>query len=77
MCKCRWGVDLVFSFMAPELVRGGVAKKGRFPHVEWEVIMTNTPVFRDGIIHAALVFTTGKEQLQHFHEFMGLANKLN
>ena len=76
-CYGRWGADFVFSFMAPELVRGGVARKGRFPHVEWEVKMTNTPVLRDGVIHAALVFTTGNEQIEHFHEFMETSGKLN
>jgi hypothetical protein len=56
--------------MAPDVVRGGVAASGRFPHVEWEVTMVHTPVYRDGTIHAALVSTTAAEQLAHFSEYV-------
>jgi hypothetical protein len=72
----RWGADFMFSFMAPELVKGGVAKNARFTSVEWEVTLTNTPVLRDQIIHAALVSTTGALQLQHFEEFVASAECL-
>jgi hypothetical protein len=59
----RWGADLICSFMAPEVVRGGVARRGLFSHVEWEVTMRNTPVLRGGMIPAAFVYTTAQEQL--------------
>jgi hypothetical protein len=66
----RWKADLICSFMAPELVRGGVARRALFSHVEWEVTMTNTPVLRGGKIPAALVYTTADEQLSHFREYV-------
>jgi hypothetical protein len=72
----RWRPDRVCSFMAPDVVRGGVAASGRFPHVEWEVTMVHTPVYRDGTIHAALVSTTAAEQLAHFSEYVARDQKL-
>ena len=35
--------------------------------------MTNTPVLRDATIHAALVSTTEAAQLEHFEEFVAMA----
>lgn len=66
----RWQADYVFSFMAPELIKGGVARSARFTNVEWEVTLTNSPVLRGQTIHAALVSTTAQSQLQHFDEFV-------
>lgn len=71
----RWRPDRVVSFMAPDVVRGGIAASGRFPHVEWEVTMMHTPVYRDGTIHAALVSTTAAEQLAHFAEYVAQDTK--
>jgi hypothetical protein len=51
----RWDPELVFSFMAPGLVKGGVAAACRM-HAEFEVSMINTPVLRGGTIPAALIW---------------------
>jgi hypothetical protein len=75
MSFTRWGSDIVCSFMAPDVVRGGIAASGRFPHVEWEVTMIDTPVLRDGTIHAALVSARASDQLQHFAEYVASHNK--
>ncbi len=66
----RWNADLICSFMAPELVRGGVARRALFSHVEWEVTLIDTPVLRGGRIPAAFVYTTAEEQLGHFQEYV-------
>ena len=65
----RWQSDFAFSFMAEDLVKAGTAQKARFPHVEWEVSMVNTPVHRNGVLRAALVWTDAEEQLRHFAEY--------
>ncbi|HEX4892610.1 MAG TPA: hypothetical protein VFV47_04930 [Hyphomicrobiaceae bacterium] len=75
MSYTRWGSDLVCSFMAPDVVRGGIAASGRFPHVEWEVTMIDTPVLRDATIHAALVSARASDQLQHFAEYVAAQKK--
>lgn len=65
----RWQSDFAFSFMAEDLVKAGTAVKARFPHVEWDVAMVKTPVYRDGTLRAALVWTDAGEQLRHFYEY--------
>jgi hypothetical protein len=67
----RWYCDFSFSFMAEELVRAGTAEKARFPHVEWEIDMVRTPVYRAGHLRAALVWTNMAEHLQHFDAYLG------
>lgn len=71
----RWEADYVFSFMAPELVKGGVAQNARFVNIEWEVTLTHTPVLRGHTIHAALVSTTAQSQLEHFQEFVEMIER--
>lgn len=66
----RWSPDFCFSFMAPDLVRAGVARNARMPHVEWEVTMVNTPVLRPGTINAALIWTNGAEHLEFFDDYL-------
>ncbi len=65
----RWQSDFAFSFMAQDLVNASTAVKARFPHVEWDVSMIKTPVYRDGTLRAALVWTNAEEQLRHFQEY--------
>lgn len=67
----RWGPEFVFSFMAADLVRAGVAKASRMPHAEDEIRMIRTPVYRDGILPAALVWCTSSEYNHLFAEFIG------
>jgi hypothetical protein len=70
----RWGADIAFSLMVSENVSSGVARSGRFPHVEWGVRWTNSPVFGDGTLDLALVWTNADEQLAHFVEYVGDAD---
>jgi len=65
-----WGWDFLFSFMAPEVVRGGIARECRM-HADWKVEMINTPVLRGDTIHAALVWTDWSTQLQFIQDFLG------
>jgi len=65
-----WGWDFLFSFMAPEVVRGGIARECRM-HADWKVEMINTPVLRGDTIHAALVWTDWATQLQFIRDFLG------
>ena len=71
----RWAPDFVFSFMAPGVIKGGVAESARFTSVEWEVTLVNTPVLRGDTIHAALVSTDAASQLVHFAEFVSAADE--
>ena len=66
----RWYTDITFSIMADGLVKRGLASRAGYPHVEWGVEMRNTPVLRNGIIQAALVWTTAAEQLEFFSSYL-------
>lgn len=66
----KWYSDLTFSFMVPELVQAGIAAKGHFKQVEWDVLLNKTPVYRPGLLRAALVSSTSEQQLEHFREFV-------
>jgi len=66
----RWDPPFTFSFMAPELVKAGVAKACRMPHVEWEVSMIRTPVEKDGVIPAALIWCNAQENWETFADFV-------
>ncbi|MGD9806602.1 MAG: hypothetical protein AB7E81_23280 [Hyphomicrobiaceae bacterium] len=61
----KWYPDLTFSFMVPELVKNGTAKRWRM-NVDWEITMINTPVKRGGTINAALSWTNPTFMEQHF-----------
>ena len=64
----RWMPDLTFSFMVPELVKNGTAKRW-FMNVDWGITMVNTPVKRHGTINAAMSWTNPKLMLEHFNAF--------
>jgi hypothetical protein len=66
----RWDPPFTFSFMAPELIKAGVAKACRMPHVDWEVTMMRTPVLRDGVIPAAMIRCDAEENRQTFREYV-------
>jgi hypothetical protein len=66
----RWGPEFVFSFMAADLVKAGVAQASRMPHAEDEIQMIRTPVYREGVLPAALVWCTAAEYNQLFAEFV-------
>lgn len=65
----RWMPDLTFSFMVPELVRNGTAKRWHM-NVDWEITMINTPVKRGGTINAALSWTKPQLMLAHFSDYV-------
>lgn len=65
----RWGWNFLFSFMAPDVVRGGIARECRM-HVEWEIEMINTPVLRGDTLHAALVWTDWETQHGFIRDFL-------
>jgi hypothetical protein len=67
----RWGADISFSLMVAENVASGVARSARFPHIEWGAKWTNSPVFGDGTLELALVWTSPEEQRRHFAEYVG------
>jgi hypothetical protein len=66
----RWQSDFAFSFMAEPLVRAGIAVKGTYPNVEWEVSMQKTPVYREGTLRAALVWSSGADQIASFQRYL-------
>lgn len=68
----RWQPNFAFSFMAEDLVRAGTAGKARFKHVEWDVMLNRTPVYREGTLRTALVWTNAAEQLQHFQDYLAV-----
>ena len=65
----RWMPDLTFSFMVPDLVKNGTAKRW-YMNVDWEITMVNTPVKRGGTINAALSWTRPDLMLGHFAEYV-------
>jgi hypothetical protein len=66
----RWYADSTCSFMAEDVVKGGTAIRAGYPHVEWDVMMTNTPVLRDKVIRAALIWTDVEEQMKFFRSYL-------
>lgn len=52
----RWSTDYTASFMAEDVVKGGVAARVGYRNVDWEIRMHHTPVWRDGTIRAALIW---------------------
>jgi len=64
----RWAADISFSLMSRENVETGVARRARFPHVEWGATWQNSPVFKQDEIELAVVWTSAAEQLAHFRE---------
>lgn len=65
----RWMPDLIFSFMVPELVKNGTAKRW-FMNVDWGITMVNTPVKRNGTINAAMSWTNPRFMLDHFNAYI-------
>ncbi len=66
----RWPTDIAFSLMSRENVDTGVARRARFPHVEWGAIWKCSPVFKEDECELAVVWTSAAEQLAHFQEFV-------
>ncbi len=64
----KWMPDLTFSFMVPELIKNGTARRW-YMNVDWEITMINTPVKRGGTIHAGMSWTRPDLMLHHFAEY--------
>ena len=73
----RWYSDFTFSIMAEEVVKSGTAARAGYPHVEWGVEMVNTPVLRNGVINAALIWTNAEEQLDFFSTYLTADTKID
>lgn len=70
----RWMPELTFSFMVPELVKNGTAKRW-YMNTDFEITMINTPVKRNATIHAALSWTNPELMLQHFNAYSASRSK--
>lgn len=66
----RWHPELTFSFMVPELVRNGSAKRWHW-NPDWGVTMINTPVKRNGVIDAALTWTNPELTRVQIDQYLG------
>ncbi len=65
----RWYADYAFSVMVEKLVEKDFARVAAWPHVEWDVRMTNLPTFRGESSRLALIWTDVEEQLAHFRDY--------
>lgn len=70
----RWMPNLTFSFMVPELVKNGTAKRW-YMNTDWEITMINTPVKRNATINAALSWTNPELMVQHFNAYSASRSK--
>ncbi len=67
----RWYADYAISIMTEELVNSGFAKNAVWPHVEWDIHLTNVTTLRDKTFRLALIWTNVEEQLAHFRDYVG------
>ncbi len=65
----RWMPGITFSFMVPELLKSGLASNGLM-EVDWEVVMVNTPVKRDGTIRAGMNWMTGDRMIETIRDYV-------
>lgn len=65
----RWMPNLTFSFMVPQLVKNGTAKRWRM-NVDWGIELVNTPVWRNSTVTTALSWTTPERMRVHFADFV-------
>jgi hypothetical protein len=67
----RWYADYSISIMTEELVNAGFARNAVWPHVEWDIHLTNVTTLRNKTFRLALIWTDVAEQLAHFAEYAG------
>ena len=48
----------------------GFARNARWPHVEWDIQLTNVPTLRDRTFRLALIWENTDEQLEVFREYV-------
>jgi len=69
----RWYADYSISIMTEELVNAGFARNAVWPHVEWDIHLTNVTTLRNKTFRLALIWTDVEEQLAHFADYAGPA----
>lgn len=65
----KWYADYAISIMTEELVNAGFARNAVWPHVEWDIHLTNVTTLRNKTFRLALIWTDSDEQLEHFREY--------
>lgn len=63
----RWHADVTLSIMAEEVVKQGTAKRVGYSQVEFEVMLTNSPV---GTVRTALIWMRPPEMLEHLEHYL-------
>jgi len=65
----RWYADYAISIMMEGLVNAGFAANAAWPHVEWDINLTNVTSLRGKTFRSALIWTDVAEQLAHFRDY--------
>lgn len=64
----KWYTDIILSFMAEDVVKGGTAPRAGYPNVEWDVIMKNSLL---GDLRLALIWANARELIDYFAGYLG------
>jgi hypothetical protein len=64
----KWYTDITLSFMIDDVVHNGTAARAGYPHVEWEVLLKNTPV---GDHRGALIWASAQDLIDYFRSYLG------
>lgn len=67
----KWYTDVIVSFMAEDVVKGGTAARAGYAHVEWDVVMKNSLL---GDLRLALIWSNTAELIDYFAGYLGEAN---
>lgn len=67
----KWYTDVIVSFMADDVVKGGTAARAGYAHVEWDVVMKNSML---GDLRLALIWSSAAELIDYFASYLGEAN---
>lgn len=67
----RWYTDVTLSIMAEEVVKQGTARRVGYSNVEYEVMLTNSPV---GTVRTALIWMRPPEMLEHLEGYLRRAD---
>jgi hypothetical protein len=59
----KWYTDYTMSFMIDDVVSNGTAARAGYPHVEWDVLLKNTPL---GDHRGALIWANAQELIDYF-----------
>jgi hypothetical protein len=64
----KWYTDVTLSFMIDDVVSQGTAARAGYPHVEWEVLLKNTPL---GDHRGALIWASAQDLIDYFSSYLG------